>query len=340
MTLATIGIDVGKSWYHLVGLDQRGAVEIRQRFNRSQLIRFMTKLPPCLIGMEASCGSHHLARALVEIGHDARLMSAKFVRPYLKGNKNDYLDAEAIAEAVGRANMRFVPIKTADQLDLQAVHRVRSGLVSRRTGVINQIRSFLQDRGVLVGVGPARLARALPNILDEHEPHLSGELRRLIELLWAQWRQIDTQIDELEDLLEAQLERDPACARLKEIPGVGLITSTAVVAAIGDGKIFRSGRDFAAWLGLVPRQHSTGGRATLLGISKRGNSHIRTLLIHGARCRLRFEKEGTSQLSVWAKSLLARAHANVAAVALANKMARIIWAVLTKGERYRARLAV
>jgi transposase len=296
----------------------------------------MEKAPRCLVGMEASCGSHHLARDLIAMGHDARLMSAKFVRPYLKGNKNDYLDAEAIAEAVGRPNMRFVPIKTEDQLDLQAIHRVRSGLISRRTGVINQIRSFLQDRGVIVGPGPGRLARALPLILKEGAPRLSIGMMRLIEMLWLQWRDIDEQVGELEADLRMHLQSNPDCSRLEEIPGVGVITSTAVVAAIGDGKMFRSGRDFAAWLGLVPRQKSTGGRATLLGISKRGNSHIRTLLIHGARCMLRFYKKPTSALSAWVSKLVTRVHPNVAAVALANKMARIIWAVLTKREKFKA----
>ena len=337
MTATTIGIDVGKTWFHVVGFDERGGICVRQRLNRTQLMRFMTKLAPCLVGMEASCGSHHLARDLVAIGHDARLMSAKFVKPYLKGNKNDYLDAEAIAEAVGRPNMRFVPIKTEDQLDLQAIHRVRSGLIRRRTGLINQIRSFLQDRGVVVGPGPGRLSRALPTILKDGAPRLSPGMVRLIEMLCLQWREIDEQIDELEAELKAHVASSPDCTRIEGIPGGGVITATAVVAAIGDGRMFRSGRDFAAWLGLVPRQHSTGGRSLLLGISKRGNAQIRTLLIHGARCMLRFYKEPTSAISAWVARLAGRVHPNVAAVALANKMARIIWAVLTKGEEFKVK---
>lgn len=340
MAVATIGIDIGKTWYHVIGFDEGGEVCVRQRYNRTQLIRFMQKTPPCLVGMEASCGSHHLARDLVALNHDARLMSAKFVRPYLKGNKNDYLDAEAIAEAVARPNMRFVPIKTEEQLDLQAIHRVRSGLISRRTGIINQIRSFLQDRGVIIGPGPGRLARALPQILAHGTERVSIGMRRLIEMLWVQWQDIDDQIAELESELKAHLQSDPDCSRLGDIPGVGVITSTAVVAAIGDGKMFRSGRDFAAWLGLVPRQRSTGGRSTLLGISKRGNSQIRTLLIHGARCMLRFYKTPTSGLASWVARLQKRVHPNVAAVALANKMARIIWAVLTRGEQFKATPAI
>ena len=339
MSVVTFGIDVGKTWFHLVGLDSRGAIVARQRFNRSQLLRYMGKLARCLIGMEASCGSHHLARQLLAIGHDARLMSAKFVRPFVKGNKNDYLDAEAIAEAVQRPTMRFVPVKTIEQLDLQAIHRMRSGLISRRTGVINQIRSFLQDRGITVSHGPGFLARALPELLKEEESRLSGSMKRLLSMLRRQWLDIDHQVADLEGELREFVERDDACGRLASIPGIGVITASAIVAAIGDGKMFRSGSDFAAWLGLTPRQHSTGGRSTLLGISKRGNTYIRTLLIHGSRCMLRFFNDPATAIGRWAVALKARTHANVAAVALANKQARTAWALLTQGTYYQARPA-
>ena len=337
MSIVTLGIDVGKTWFHLVGLDDKGRVVARQRHNRSQLTRYMAKLGPCLVGMEASCGSHHLARELVRMGHDARLMSAKFVRPFVKGNKNDYLDAEAIAEAVTRPTMRFVPIKTIEQLDLQAIHRVRSGLVSRRTGVINQIRSFLQDRGVSVSQGPSSLARALPGILKNGE--LSTGMRRLLETLHEQWLEINRQVGALEDELRAIVAKDEACQRLASLPGVGVITASAIVAAIGDGRMFKSGRDFAAWLGLVPRQHSTGGRSTLLGISKRGNSYIRTLLIHGSRCMLRFLTNQETATGRWVMAWKCRAHANVVTVALANKQARTAWALLTKGTFYETKPA-
>jgi transposase len=340
MTFGTIGIDVGKNWFHLIGLDSRGVIVTRQRFNRAQLLRFMSKLPPCVVGMEASCGSHHLARELSGMGFDARLMSAKFVRPFLKGNKNDYLDAEAIAEAVQRPSMRFVPIKTIEQLDLQAIHRTRSGLISRRTGVINQIRSFLQDRGITVPQGPAVLARALPALMTAEGARLSDSIKQLIRMLREQWVSINQQVDELESELRSIVERDDACKRLASIPGIGAITASAIVAAIGDGRMFRSGRDFAAWLGLVPRQHSTGGRSTLLGISKRGNAYIRTLLVHGSRCMLRFFKDPDTAIGRWAVALKSRAHANVAAVALANKQARTAWALLTQGTFYQARPAV
>jgi transposase len=331
MTFGTIGIDVGKNWFHLIGLDSRGVIVTRQRFNRAQLLRFMSKLPPCVVGMEASCGSHHLARELSGMG---------FVRPFLKGNKNDYLDAEAIAEAVQRPSMRFVPIKTVEQLDLQAIHRTRSGLISRRTGVINQIRSFLQDRGITVPQGPAVLARALPALMTAEEARLSDSIKQLIRMLREQWVSINQQVDELESELRSIVERDDACKRLASIPGIGAITASAIVAAIGDGRMFRSGRDFAAWLGLVPRQHSTGGRSTLLGISKRGNAYIRTLLVHGSRCMLRFFKDPDTAIGRWAVALKSRAHANVAAVALANKQARTAWALLTQGTFYQARPAV
>jgi transposase len=339
MSIATVGIDVGKTWYHLVGFDAGGAIVARQRFNRAQLVRYMAKVAPCRVGMEASCGSHHLARDLLAMGHDARLMSAKFVRPFLKGNKNDYLDAEAIAEAVQRPTMRFVPVKTTGQLDLQAIHRIRSGLVGRRTGIINQIRSFLQDRGVTIAQGPARLARELPAFLAEEEQRLSVGMKRLLTMLHEQWQAIDAHVTQLEDELRTIAERDDACARLASIPGIGVITATAIVAAIGDGRMFPSGRDFAAWLGLVPRQHSTGGRSTLLGISKRGNAYIRTLLVHGSRCMLRFLKDPATAVGQWVIRLKARTHANVAAVALANKQARTAWAVLTQGTFYQARTA-
>jgi transposase len=341
MTLVTIGIDVGKNWFHLIGLDSSGLIVTRQRFNRVHLLRFMSKLQqPCVVGMEASCGSHHLARELSGMGFGARLMSAKFVRPFLKGNKNDYLDAEAIAEAVQRPSMRFVPIKTIEQLDLQAIHRTRSGLISRRTGVINQIRSFLQDRGVTVPQGPAVLARTLPALLRAEETRLSESIKQLIVMLQEQWVFINRQVAQLELELRSIVERDDACKRLASIPGIGAITASAIVAAIGDGRMFRSGRDFAAWLGLVPRQHSTGGRSTLLGISKRGNAYIRTLLIHGSRCMLRFFKDPDTAIGRWAVALKGRAHANVAAVALANKQARTAWALLTQGTFYQARPAV
>jgi transposase len=339
MSIITIGIDVGKTWFHLIGLDVRGAIVARHRFNRTQLLRYVGKLTPCLIGMEASCGSHHLARQLLAMGHDARLMSAKFVRPFVKSNKNDYLDAEAIAEAVQRPTMRFVPVKTIEQLDLQAIHRTRSGLISRRTGVINQIRSFLQDRGITVSHGPGYLARALPDLLKEEESRLSNSMKRLLSMLRRQWDEIDEQVTSLESELRDIVDRDEACGRLASIPGIGVITASAVVAAIGNGQMFRSGRDFAAWLGLTPRQHSTGGRATLLGISKRGNAYLRTLLIHGSRCMLRFLKDPATAIGRWAIDLKARTHANVAAVALANKQARTVWALLTQGTYYQARLA-
>ena len=316
MEIATIGIDVGKVWLHAVCPDRSGAIVTRHRFNRSQFLKFMGKLDACMVGMEASCGSHHLARALVALGHDAKLMSAKFVRPFLNGNKNDYLDAEAIVEAVQRPTMRFVPIKTVEQLDLQAIYRMRSELISRRTGVINQIRSFLQNRGITVSKGPAFLARALPDILADEVGKLSSGMKRLIAMLREQWRTIDAQVDELEAELPAVVEKDDACA-LASIPGIGATTASAIIAAIGDGRMFRSGRDFAAWLGLVPKQHSTGGRSTLLGISKRGNTYLRTLLIHGSRCMLRFLDNPNTAIGRWALALKERVHANVAAVALA-----------------------
>jgi transposase len=335
MTISTIGIDIGKSVFHLVGLDGRGRIVLRKRLSRTHLLKVSVNLPRCLIGMEACCGAHHLARLLAEQGHDVRLMPAQFVRPFVKSNKNDYLDAEAIAEAVQRPNMRFVPIKTVEQLDLQALHRVRDRLVSRRTSVINQIRAFLLERGITVRKGRVPLRRQLPWILDDVDNGLTERMRRLLRELWQEWQQLEADILETTQEIEHIAAQSDACRRLVEIPGIGPLVATALMAAVGDGSGFSKGRDLAAWLGLVPRQHSTGGKPKLLGISKRGNPYVRRLLIHGARSVLLHLNRERHALGLWLNRLQARAHPNVVVVALANKLARIAWAVLTRGERYR-----
>jgi transposase len=335
MEIRTLGLDLGKTSFHAVGLNALGAVVLRRRFSRPQLTRFIATLPPCLIGMEACCGAHYLGRALQEHGHDVRLMPAQYVRPFVKAQKNDYLDAEAIAEAVQRPTMRFVPLKTVDQLDLQALHRLRCRLVARRTGVINQLRAFLLERGVTARTGRRHLARILPDLLADAESLLSPAMLRLIDCLREEWRALETTIQELTGEIEAIATRDAACQRLVEIPGFGPLTATALVAAIGKGTTFRKGRDLAAWLGLVPRQRTTGGKPTLLGISKRGNSYLRRLLLQGARPVHRLANRSRLGFHGWLDALDARAHPNVVAVALANKLARIAWAVLTRDEPYR-----
>jgi transposase len=269
---AAIGIDIGKNSFHIVGQNQRGAIVLRQKWSRGQVEARLANLPPCLIGMEACVGAHHLSRRLKALGHDARLMPAKYVRPYSKGQKNDFRDAEAIAEAVQRPTMKFVATKTADQLDLQALHRVRERLVSQRTAIINQIRAFLLERGIAVRQGQHSLRAELPGILATPSDTLSPRMQRVIEALASDLRFVDDRIEGLSSEIEELAKRDAGCQRLISIPGIGPIISSAMVAAIGTGDAFTKGRDFAAWLGLVPKQISTGDRTILGKISKRGRS--------------------------------------------------------------------
>jgi transposase len=332
--IKSIGIDLGKTTFHLVALGIRAQVVVRKKFSRQQLLTYTANLPSCLMGMEAGVGSHFLGRALREQGHEVRLIPAQFVRPFVKSNKNDYGDAEAIAEAVERENMRFVPIKTEDQLDLQALHRVRERLVARRTSVINQIRAFLLERGISFRKGPASLRRQMPEILENADEKLTARMRRLLDFLWQEWKHLQLQIESLSEDLEKIASSDAACVRLQQIPGVGPLVSTAVVSAIGNGAAFHKGREFSAWLGLIPGQWSTGGKTKLLGISKRGNPYLRKMFIHGARAVvLRAKREG-SYLGQWMKGLEGRAPRNVVIVATANRLARISWAVLSSGENY------
>ena len=327
--IAVLGIDLGKSSCSLVGLDADGAVVLRKRMRRETVIAFATKLPTCVVAMEACCGAHHLGRLLAGLGHEVRLMSPEYVRPYVKAQKNDDRDAEAIAEAATRPTMRFVPIKTEDQLDLQALHRIRERLVSRRTALINQLRSFLLERGVTIAKSRRALETALPKIMANASIPISARMRTLIGGMIDEWRQLDERIDQVTDEIELLAKAEEGAARLTSIPGVGPITATAMVAAIGQGDAFERGRDFAAWLGLVPYQYSTGGRQKLLGISKRGNRYLRTLFVHAARSVARFLiGRATTPLGRWMTALAARVHGNVAIVALANKLARIAWAVL------------
>jgi len=251
--IAVIGIDIGKNSFHVVGLDWRGAIVLRQKWSRGQVEGRLANLPPCLIGMEACVGAHHLSRKLTSLGHDARLMPAKYVRPYSRGQKNDFRDAEAIAEAVQRPTMKFVATKTAEQLDLQALHRVRERLVSQRTGIINQIRAFLLERGVAVRQGLRFLRAELPRILATPCDVLSPRMVQVLEGLAVDWRRLDERIERLSSEIEALARRDAGCERLMSVPGVGPIISSAMVAAIGAGEAFSKGRDFAAWLGLVPQ---------------------------------------------------------------------------------------
>jgi transposase len=336
MELHTMGIDLGKTVFHLVGLNRAGEVVVRKKFSRMQLMRFTANVQVALIGMEACGGAHFLGRALREQGHEVRLIPAQYVKPYVKTNKSDYIDAEAIAEAVARPTMRFVPIKTDDQLDLQSLHRVRERWVMRRTAVLNQIRGLLLERGITVRKGRSYIEAALPGILKDADVKLSGALRLLLAQLKKELDQLGKRIDQADELIEQTVQQHDACRRLVSIPGIGPVTATAVIAAIGNGAAFHKGREFAAWLGLTPREHSTGGQQKLLGISKRGNSYLRRLFVQCARAVLQQRTKQSSGLSTWLAQLSSRTHPNVAAVALANKLARISWAVLAKNEPYRA----
>jgi transposase len=335
MELHTIGIDLGKTVFHLVGLDLPGEVVVRKKFSRKQLLHFTANLQVHLIGMEACGGAHFLGRALREQGHEVRLIPAQYVKPYVKTNKSDFIDAEAIAEAVARSTMRFVPIKTDDQLDLQSLHRVRERWVMRRTAVINQIRGLLLERGITLRKGRCHLDAALPGILEDAAMKLSGAVRLLLAQLKVELDQLGIRLEEADMLIKKIAQESEVCRRLDAIPGIGPLTATALIAAVGNGGAFRKGREFAAWVGLVPREHSTGGKQKLLGISKRGNGYLRRLFVQGARAVLQFREKQSSGLSAWLAQLAARAHHNVVSVALANKLARMAWAVLAKGEVYR-----
>ncbi len=331
MELHTVGIDLGKTVFHLVGLNLRGEVVVRKKFSRKQLLHFTANLHVELIGMEACGGAHFLGRALREQGHEVRLMPAQYVKPYVKTNKNDFIDAEAIAEAVVRPTMRFVPIKTDDQLDMQSLHRVRERWVMRRTAIINQIRGLLLERGITLRKGRRHVDAALPDILEDPTAKLSCALRTLLAQLKLELDQMATRIGEADAVLNRTAHENAACQRLVAIPGIGPITATALIAAIGNGAAFRKGREFAAWMGIVPGQYSTGGKQKLLGISKRGNSYLRRLFIQGARAVLQQSTKQTSGLKAWLAQLSARTHSNVAAVALANKLARMAWGCACKG---------
>lgn len=336
-TIAVVGIDIGKNSFHVVGLDERGAIVLRQKWSRGQVEARFANMPSCLIGMEACVGAHHLSRKLNALGHDARLMPAKYVRPYSKGQKNDFRDAEAIAEAVQRPTMKFVATKTAEQLDLQALHRVRERLVSQRTGIINQIRAFLLERGIAVRQGQRFLRAQLPAILAMPPDVLSPRMVRAIQDLAADWRRLDERIEGLSNEIMLLAKQDAGCERLMSVPGIGPIISSAMVAAIGGGDGFSKGRDFAAWLGLVPKQISTGDRTILGKISKRGNRYLRVLFVQAAWVVLikpkSWERHG---LRPWIEAAKKRLHHNVLAIALANKLARIAWSVLARGRAFEA----
>jgi transposase len=332
--IAVLGIDLGKNSCSVVGLDGAGRVIMRRRMRREGVVALAAGLPPCTVAMEACCGAHHLGRLLAAQGHRVRLMSPEYVRPYVKAHKNDDRDAEAIAEAATRPTMRFVTLKSEEQLDLQTLHRARERLVGERTALINQLRGVLLERGLAIPQGRRKLEQRLEEMLARADLPLSPRILALLADMRARWRDLDRRIAALDAEFTARARADEAARRLATIPGIGVLNATALVAAVGDAGTFARGRDLAAWLGLVPRQATTGGKPRLLGISKRGNRYLRKLLIHGARAAMPSLAGSATPLGAWLRGLLQRAHPNVAVVALANKLARIAWAVLRRGRAF------
>jgi len=336
MKVTTIGIDLAKAVFQVHGVNERGQAVLKKKLKRAQMAEYFAQLPPCLIGMEACGSAHFWARKLRGYGHDVRLMAPQFVKPYVKTNKNDAADAEAICEAVARPNMRFVAIKDVEQQALLALHRVRQGCVKARTAQANQIRGLLAEFGVIVPKGLAHIALRVPELLEDASNELPGAFRVLVQDLLEQLKGLSKQVSELELRIKAAHQGSATSLRLQQVPGIGPITASAVLATVGNAKNFANGRQLAAFLGLVPAQHSSGGKQTLLGISKRGDTYLRTLLIHGARSVIRaVNNKAQANETGWLHKLLARRNPNVAAVALANKNARIIWAMLAHDQEFR-----
>lgn len=327
MQITTVGIDLAKNVFQVHGVNAHGKAVLRKSLRRHQVAAFFASLAPCMVGMEACGSAHHWARKLQAFGHTVRLIAPQFVKPYVKSNKNDAADAEAICEAVVRPSMRFVPIKNAEQQSVLALHRVRQGFVKARTAQANQIRGLLGEYGLVVPQGLAHVTKRVPRLIDEARNELPGEFRGLIGRLLDHLRLLQRQVEETELLIRAWHGASDASQRLAKVPGIGPLTASALTATVGDAKNFANGRQFAAWLGLVPRQHSSGGKATLLGMSKRGDAYLRTLLIHGARSVIYRVTQGTDPEN-WLTKLVVRRNRNVAAVALANKTARVVWALL------------
>ncbi len=332
--VVVLGIDLAKKSFQLHGVDASGQVVLKKKLSRAKLRQFMVQLPRCIIGIEACGGANHWTRVFEKMGHTVRMIAPEFVKPFVKSNKNDAADAEAICEAVQRPSMRFVPAKSIEQQDIQSLHRIRSQAVARRTAQTNQIRGLLMEYGIIIPQGISYVRQQIPLILEDAENDLTYLFRELLLGLYDEMVHLDQRIKTLEVKLETLCAQNEDCQRLLSIPGVGLLSATALVAAIGDIGVFKSGRELAAWLGLVPRQHSTGGKPTLLGISKRGDAYLRTLLIHGGRTVVRVATKHQDRRNRWICKLEERRGKNITAVAVANKNARTAWALLSKKTVY------
>jgi transposase len=336
MNIKVLGIDIAKNVFELHGVDEKGKAVLKKRLTRDQLSVFIVQLPPCLIGIEACGGAHYWARKFKQMGHEVKLMNPQFVKPYVKSNKNDSHDAEAICEAVQRPNMRFVGNKNIEQQDIQAIHRIRERLVKNRSALVNQIRGLLAEYGIVVPQGIGHVRKRLPEILEDMGNELSGIGRDLFNDLLIQLYDADNKVEEYDIRVERICKQNETCKRLMTIKGVGALTATAMIASIGDASVFKNGREMAAFLGLVPKQRSSGGKQTLLGISKRGDRYLRCLLVHGARAVLTRGKNLPAKKAAWLKSLEERRGRNRTIVALANKNARVMWALMVNKENYRA----
>jgi transposase len=335
MQVTTVGLDIAKNVFQVHGVDARGRVGLRKRLARAKVLAFFANLPRCLIGLEACGGAHHWARELTRLGHEVRLMPPQYVKAYVKTNKHDAADAEACCEAVQRRGMRFVPVKSAAQQATLMVHRVRDQLISQRTATINALRGHLAELGIVAAQRQAGV-RQLLTALAEVDGRIPPLAREVLQVLVAQLRELANKIADLDRRLVALTRTDPICRALCDVPGVGPVSATGFAATVPDATTFRSGRHFAAWLGLVPRQHATGGKARHLGLSKRGDGYLRRQLIHGARALVRVSPGRTGRLWAWVNGLRARRPFNVAVAAVANQLARIVWAMLSRGAAYRA----
>ncbi len=336
MEIIRVGVDLSKQVFQVHGVDRHERVVWQRSLKRKDWIREICEQvrPGGEIGMEACAGAHHWARELQSRGYEVKLIAPQFVKPYVKSNKTDRNDAEAICEAMSRPHMRFVAVKRTDQQDIQAVHRVRSELVRQRTSKANQVRGLVAEYGLVAPLRMTALRRAIPDWLEDPGNGLSGAFRRLLSGLWDDLRTLDRRVAELDDEIESIARAHPVAQRLQQLNGVGPVIATALLAALGDGSTYRKGRDFAVSVGLTPKQHSTGGKERMLGISKRGDAYLRQLLVHGARAAVRTAGNKDDALSLWIQSLLARKHTNVVVVALANKTARMAWALVREGTDY------
>ena len=340
MKVTTIGLDLAKNVFQVHGADARGAALLRKQLRRSQMAEFFAKQPPCVVAMEACGSAHHWGRKLRALGHQVRLIAPQYVKPYVKSQKNDAADAAAICEAATRGHMRFVALKTVDQQSVLALHTARSGFVKQRTALSNQIRGLLAEFGLVIPKGLSKLAQELPVLLADQNNEITSVMRELLQMLHTQLAHLDDLVARLERQIQVWARQDDSAKRLQQIPGIGPITASALSASVGDARQFEDGRQMSAWMGLVPRQHSSGGKSVLLGITKRGDKYLRTLLIHGARAVLKAYQRNPAKMPEHLAQLLQRKHPNVVCVALASRNARVAWAMLSRRQDYQGRETV